>query len=185
MEWADLGDSRRADMEDRSLRREASSSFGHTFVPYGIPRNVNTLVRRIAELHDKANDSASLESHRTVAGWSRNDAQPAIRRHLQIMAFPRIHSKAVSAEALGAFCCSQDEFRRLQRLASCTVKIVEVVIVAEQHIVDRGQVFQLNRRCRKLVECDGSRGIIPPSWVEGGIGKDSGSNSNNIVGPPM
>ena len=110
-----------------------------------------------------------------MAGWSRDDAQPAIRRDLQIVALPRFHSKAVSAEALGAFCRSQDEFCRLKRLASFTVKIVEVMVVTKQDIVDWREIFQLNRRCRKLVECDRSRGLVPTSWVECGISQDSGS----------
>src|SRR5215469_14680214 len=174
MEWAHFGDPRRANMEDRSVCRKASSNFGHTFVPDRIARDVNRVVRCIAELHDKANDRASLESRRTVAGWSCDDAQPTIRCGLQILALPRIHPKAVSTQALCAFGSSQNQFRRRQRLASCTVKIVEVVVVTEQNIVDWWQVFHLNRRWRELMQSDGSRGIVAAFWVECRIRKDSG-----------
>jgi hypothetical protein len=63
-----------------------------------------------------------------VTRWSGNDAQSAIGNP-EITTVPRVHSNGVSAETLRAFGSGKNELSSLQRLVSCVIEVVGVMIV--------------------------------------------------------
>jgi hypothetical protein len=85
---------------------------------------------------------------------------------VEIEALPRAHTDAVPAEARRAFIGGEHSGRGRQQVPAGMIEIIEVVIVAEEDIIERTDSFRCEGRARQLPQRYGSRGVFTSGRIE-------------------
>ena len=92
---------------------------------------------------------------------------------VQVGGLVRLQADRVSAEALGPCQGCEDAPGARQKVAAGVIEVVRVMVVGEQHQVDRGEFVGSDRRTGELVQDDRRpRTGVVAGRVEGGIRQD-------------
>lgn len=111
-------------------------SLGHAGIPDRVSRNINCLARRIRQSQHKPNHRASIITLWSVARWRCGDTEDPASLISQVEMLPRNQTNGLAFQAFSSRLCSQDGSGTLEEEAPGIVKIVEMVVVAEQNQIN-------------------------------------------------
>ncbi len=92
-------------------------------------------------MNDKPDYWSAIAADRSVPRRRSNHAQGSTVRDLEILAIPRVQANAIRLQAFRTVHRGEHSSRLPQQLPTTAVQIVEVMIVAQQDVVDLADVF--------------------------------------------
>src|SRR5262245_12161178 len=128
-------DPRRSHKQHGNLNGEATTDFRDAFVPDRIAGKVNCVLRRFPKGQRKPCDRAAISSNRSMPRRYRGHLQYATIWGRQVSALPGDKTDGGAAQSVGAGLCGQNRSRTLEQSASRAIKIIKVMVVAEQDSV--------------------------------------------------
>jgi hypothetical protein len=100
------------------------------------------------------------------------DAEEAPSRRRDVMRLPRLESNGNGSEPLRP-CGSRHDFRgRKRELTAEMIQVVEMMVVAEEHDVDRSHIFGKKRGPLRLAKRVHRRWIFGAGGIERRIGQE-------------
>ena len=125
-----------AEVEDGGADWKAVGYFGDAFVPDRVAGEVDHLLRRVSEEEHEADHGPAIVALWAVTGGRGDDSQDTSLRR-EIDALPGFQSRAVTTQPGCAYLRGENCSRVREQTPAGVVEIVKVVIVAEEHVIER------------------------------------------------
>ncbi len=177
-------------MQDGDADPHTVRDFSYSVVEHRVTRDPQRAMLLTGPLQRETDDVTDqrMAQRRAVTTRRRGDVDRWSPRCLESRRTPRFEPTCVTAEALRSRGGGDDDARRRQQGAPGVVEVVGVVIVGEQHRVDRSEVGGLDRRPRDLPRTRAPTEVVRATRaVEASDRSRSATrrNSMSTVGPPM
>lgn len=114
----------------------------------------------------KTNDVDRLTSLWTEDGVLLQPMAPPVIRSSTVDTLPVRQSHAIAAEPLSALGSRKHALCISKQLSAGSVKIVGMMVVAQEHIVKRADIVRTDSRAGKFVQRDRSRALLASSRIE-------------------
>jgi len=167
----DAGGSEEEDGEEDG--REATNDFLDSAEPDGIAGDVDGVFRFVDQLEDEADDRAAIGIRGAVTRGCGGDANDTAIRRCDVNEVPILKACCISAELLCAGDSGDDALCGWKEVAPGAIKIVEVVMMAEEHGIDFAQIGWLQGRTGTFGQRHRTIGDFAPRWIEGWVGEES------------
>jgi hypothetical protein len=161
MRRPDFPNPRRAHEEDGKLNREALADLGDAVVPDGIARNVDRAVRGFCQRQHESNHRTTISARRPMPRGCPSHPQNATVLGRQVDALPGGKADGMIAQSFGACRRGQNHPRTLEENAPRIIKIIKVLVVAEQDGIDAAKGLGAKRGTTRFPQ------RIHPGWIFG------------------